>query len=341
MSAIQFPKKNNLEWLRLFFAWQVVFVHMSEHFRIPIPEIIHHFPGVPAFFFVSGFLIYASYLNAPNRSYFENRFLRLFPGLLAVTTGGLIVLLVARGIGDLGNNFNTYLGWFIAQITLGQAYNPALFRDVGIGVINGSLWSITTEILFYLAVPFLVFLESRFRQTVLVATVFSLTVWAIGPEFLNATIYRDKTVFNVLELTPIVWGWMFGVGILAAANHERLQSISRYFYFLAIPLAYMIFEGNGVVFGSKGNNIGPIYFLCYVGLIYWIAFRTPYVRLPFDISYGTYIWHVPVINLLLVLNNPNPALLLSLTCCLAFLSWFLIEKPALSLKRRSIHAVVR
>jgi len=69
------------------FRGQVVFVHAAEHLNFAIPAIIGHFPGVPAFFFVSGFLIYASYLNAPGRRYFENRFLRLFPALVFCNIG--------------------------------------------------------------------------------------------------------------------------------------------------------------------------------------------------------------------------------------------------------------
>jgi peptidoglycan/LPS O-acetylase OafA/YrhL len=85
---IAFPRNNNLEWLRLIFAAQVVLVHVAEHLKMEIPSFIKHFPGVPAFFFVSGFLIYASYLNAPGRRYFENRFLRIYPALVLVTLGG-------------------------------------------------------------------------------------------------------------------------------------------------------------------------------------------------------------------------------------------------------------
>jgi peptidoglycan/LPS O-acetylase OafA/YrhL len=155
INYINFPRKNNLEWLRLIFAMQVVLAHTSNHLEsaFKLPRFISNFPGVPAFFFVSGFLIYSSYHNSPNNRYFENRFLRLFPGLVLVTIGGGGVILFAQGWDSLLNNTSTFIYWFLSQITLGQAYNPELFRTVGIGVINGSLWTITTEILFYLSVP--------------------------------------------------------------------------------------------------------------------------------------------------------------------------------------------
>ncbi|QTR46419.1 acyltransferase [Thiothrix litoralis] len=155
-NIIKFPKENNLELLRLIFALQVVISHMSSHMEFPIPSFISYFPGVPAFFFVSGLLIYTSYLNAPGKKYITNRFLRLFPGLLIVTAGGILLILFAKGYPFIRENLPIIITWSFSQITIGQAFNPSIFRDIGVGVINGSLWTITVEIIFYLVVPIIV-----------------------------------------------------------------------------------------------------------------------------------------------------------------------------------------
>lgn len=336
-----FPRKNNLEWLRLIFAMQVVFSHASSHFSstFPLPGVISNFPGVPAFFFVSGFLIYSSYLNSPGKRYFENRFLRLFPGLVLVTIGGGGVILFAQGWDSLLNNTSTFFFWFISQVTLGQAYNPELFRSVGVGVINGPLWTITTEILFYLSVPVIVWLEKRFRFAVIVLIVLSLFAYAVGPLLLNGKLYRNKTFFDVLALTPIVWGWMFGLGIIAVKYFENIKSLMKYIPVLIIPIVVMVFWGEGLLFQSAGNRLGFLYFICYAALVLWFAFWLPIVTLPFDFSYGTYIWHAPIINLLLVIKIPSMTLAISLTVLIAALSWFFVEKPMLKLKHRSIRPV--
>ena len=335
----EIPKNNNLEWLRLLFALQVVIGHASSHMQFPIPEWVGHFPGVPAFFFVSGFLIYASYLNAPGRIYFENRFLRLFPGLLFVTLGGFAVLLVAKGWQDVAAHGSTYLVWFFSQITLGQAYNPAHFRDVGVGVINGSLWTLTTEILFYLAVPVIVWAERQFRFVLGALVVLSYALYVAGPQIWTTAIYRDKTLYSFVELTPLVWGWMFGIGIFAAKYFDQLARWIRFLPLALIPLLWMIYGGDGALWGSSGNRVGLLYFVSYAALILWLAFGLPYVRLKLDLSYGVYIWHMPVINLLLVLAIHSTALTVGLTFTMAVISWFFVEKPALRLKRRSIHVV--
>ncbi len=337
--SIVFPRNNNFEWLRLIFATQVVLSHTASHLGLALPTIIGHFPGVPAFFFVSGFLIYASYLNAPGRRYFENRFLRLYPGLLFVTLGGAVVPLVAHGWTDLFDNLMNYTTWFFAQTTLGQAYTPGLFRDVGVGVVNGSLWTLTTEILFYLAVPIIVWMEQRFRFTVIVLLALSFTFYTMGPLVFSAKFYRDKTINDVLALTPVAWGWMFATGILAVKHFEHLQRWLPHMPWVVVPLAAMIFVGDGLLFGSAGNRLGLIYFVCYVSLVLWFAFATPFVRLNVDLSYGAYVWHMPVINLLLVLAIPSAWMAVLLTFLIATLSWFLVEKPALKLKHQSLKSV--
>ena len=339
---IIFPKKNNLEWLRLIFASQVVLSHLSVYLKFKIPSIINHFPGVPAFFFVSGFLIYASFINGHTRSYFENRFLRLYPALLFVTLGGGIVALFAHGFSDLINHFPTYVIWFFAQTTLGQAYNPELFRDIGVGVINGSLWTITTEILFYFFVPIIASLEKKFSHIVPILIIVSFLFYAIFPFVWNTPVYRNKTFYDIIALTPITWGWMFGFGILAVKNFESIKQWLPYFPLAAIPITIMIVMGSlhpDYLFSSSNNRMGLIYFVFYVCLITWIAFAIKPISLKFDLSYGVYIWHVPVINLMITLNIINFPLTIILIYSIAALSWFFIEKPFLKLKRESLKVV--
>jgi peptidoglycan/LPS O-acetylase OafA/YrhL len=117
-----------------------------------------------------------------------------------------------------------------------------------------------------------------------------------------------------------------------------VQRYLRYFPIAVIPLAAMMLWGDGVFFGTITNRVGIAYFVCYICLVLWIAFALPYVRLSFDLSYGCYVWHMPIINLLLVLVIPSMPLAVILTFSIAALSWFLVEKPALKLKRQSLKA---
>jgi peptidoglycan/LPS O-acetylase OafA/YrhL len=56
-----------------------------------------------------------------------------------------------------------------------------------------------------------------------------------------------------------------------------------------------------------------------------------------DFSYGLYLYHMPVINVLLFLGlfsvAANAALAIALSLCAAAFSWYAVEKPALRYKK--------
>ncbi|UNK78553.1 acyltransferase [Sphingopyxis granuli] len=336
--SARFPRNNNLEWLRVLFALQVVIGHCHAHLGLPLPLLLRHFPGVPAFFFVSGFLIYASHQNAGGLRYFQNRFLRLFPALLFVTLGGLVVVALSKGMNFVAGNSGTIFAWFIAQITLGQAYNPSIFRDIGVGVINGSLWTITTEILFYIMVPVIVWLERYNRHSVAILTLLSFVFYAFGSLLMEGTILAGQPLWRYFWITPLVWGWMFGFGMLAFKHYRLIASRMHFLPLVLAPMLVLILvNAGGPWLNTIGQELGIAYFVCYAMLIFYLAFGTPYLPLPFDLSYGIYIWHMPIINLLIVKGLPYPWIAMLATVALAAFSWFAIEKPALRLKRKTIH----
>ena len=59
-----------------------------------------------------------------------------------------------------------------------------------------------------------------------------------------------------------------------------------------------------------------------------------------DFSFGIYIYHMPVINVLLEIGsggkNYSFFIMLAVISILAYLSWKLVERPALSLKRKPV-----
>lgn len=339
-ATLSFPRENNLGLLRFVFALQVVLVHAAEHVGGSVHPVIRAFPGVPAFFFVSGFLIYASYQHAPGRVYFTNRFLRLFPGLLFVTLGGLGVVLTARGVDDLILNASEYLLWLLAQLSLGQAYNPSLFRGVGVGVINGSLWTITTEIIFYLLVPLIAHIEKKFSHVVVVFGAVSFVVYSVGGQAFDQTVYGDKTLFDVMSITPLVWGWMFAAGVLAVKHYEQVAAWFRYVPYACFAMIVLVVgDWEGGILAARDNRIGLLYFAAYILVVLYFAFAVRAIRLKTDLSYGLYVWHMPLVNLVLVLGWPRSALLVVvLSIGMAVLSWRLVERPALRQKRETLNA---
>jgi peptidoglycan/LPS O-acetylase OafA/YrhL len=93
---------------------------------------------------------------------------------------------------------------------------------------------------------------------------------------------------------------------------------------------------DSVFFASYGNRLGLIYFIWYCSVIVYLGFGIRVLKLDFDISYGVYIWYMVVINFFLVFGHYSDFGVVVITLLMASFSRFVIEKPALELKKSSI-----
>ena len=80
-NKVSFNNHNNFDLVRLFAALQVAICHSAGHFGYQnfAITLLGYFPGVPIFFFVSGFLIYSSYEKSkenqkPLINFYQKRF---------------------------------------------------------------------------------------------------------------------------------------------------------------------------------------------------------------------------------------------------------------------------
>ena len=110
--------------------------------------------GVTVFFVLSGFLIGYRYLGRPGalRTYFVNRFARIYPLYFLLTTLTLALL-------HYGRHQPFVVGQYLLNITLLRG----LFeQDVYSGIAQG--WSLTVEEMFYVSAPLAFWLIRRNRQ---------------------------------------------------------------------------------------------------------------------------------------------------------------------------------
>lgn len=359
-------RQNNFDLIRLLAAAQVVLAHAIGHTdlkdQLPawgrrIFEALMLFPGVPVFFVISGFLIARSYEKNPSdlAGYFWRRGLRIFPALWICLFFTLVTL---GAFGFLGMDFlfsKNFAVWLLGQVSFCQFYNPEHFRGFGIGVANGALWTITVELQFYIFVPILYFLTRGVRSGTrlaggIMALLFfvSFAVFCVmdhqvnGPDgFTGAPI-----LYKLLHVTLIPHLWMFLLGISIHRNFARLEPwiAGNAPYYL---LAFGVFTALQSTFISERTL--PFY-LAYLPSRILLAFATiacAYSLRPLsqkllggtDISYGVYIYHSIVINVVvqlgLMTSMLSVAIVYAVSVIAALLSWHFIEKPALACKSTS------
>lgn len=337
---------NNLDLVRLFAAIQVVLTHAFTHLHTNATwqKWMGVLPGVPIFFFISGFLIYRSYVKSESiKNFFLNRFLRIYPALWVCLFLSVLSLFLVGYLSLAHIAVPSFWVWILAQSTFFQFFNPEFLRGFGVGALNGSLWTISLELQFYVLTPIVFWIVSKHR--ILFPILLSL--------FLLANAIKDVMPFHGVLLkcymvTFVPWFGMFLLGAWLSTRLDVVQSILRIrlLYIIALLGAadYVCYQF-GLVIG--GNEINAISFVFLVLLILKVSYTKPDLSRQLlhnnDISYGVYIYHMPIINLMIFLGLLGGLqwvfVVVVLVCVMAALSWFLVEKPVLSLKKRTIRLI--
>lgn len=293
---------------------------------------------MPIFFVISGFLISASWQRTPTTTnYVIRRTARIFPGLWCCI---IATAAVAAGFGFLGPIGQT-LTWLVTQMA-GLIYTPSYMTGFGVGAYNTSLWTIPIELQFYVVLPILLVLAARLRIGRVALPIGFVAFLAIA--------------------TALYWTWLPPLG----SSETGLQKLVRYSF---VPHFYMFLAGATIreyglhrtkIFAGAGLwwLLGYAVYLAIVPhdplhhpvgaigsrLILSAAVISCAYTLPelanktlrnVDISYGIYIYHGLLINILIQLGymHRQTGLLIVViaTVAIATLSWFGIEKPVLKL----------
>lgn len=341
-------RENNFDFLRFVFALIVV----CEHCIVLVDNnllaekgwtyVFDTYIAICGFFVISGFLVTKSLLSSNNlHDYLEKRARRLLPAYVTVIV--LCTLLLSL-ISELpyGLYFSSVetLKYFLSNISFLNFLHPTLpgvFSEHYIPAVDGALWTIKIEVGFYLLLPLIVFVINR-RRT------FSKGLLWLFSFYFASVLFRQLFIY---------WGSQLNSRLIMDLSHQLPGFLS---YFLSGALLFVVYE-----FFLKHKNIivlialpvflierhfdwevlRPIALAC---MVIYVAFSFSFLN-RFgkygDISYGIYIFHFPIIQVLISLGfyNGNPLLAFLMTvlivCVVGFLSWHLIEKRFLSQSRRN------
>jgi peptidoglycan/LPS O-acetylase OafA/YrhL len=308
--------------------------------------------GVALFFVMSGMLVYRSCARCyetgrPLRHYFLNRFLRVAPliYLYAIVTPIFLVAIGALALHALASK--GMLLWQAGNLALIPVVHPHELRHFGVGVVNGSLWTIPAEVSFYLLCPLLYRIERRFGLRGLTAATIALALVGTVQRWACETYFPESTITKALTITFLPYFLFFGLGVLASRFWQRLpQSLG-----LAVGCAVFYLLVRNSVFHLDRLGPGPAWRLVWgVPMAYAFIYLGSYgprflAELPRkigDLSYGVYVWHMVVINSFLyfgvrerLAGAPASAAITAVgaaTVALALCSWWFVERNALKLK---------
>jgi len=343
-------RHNNFDVIRLLAALQVAFLHAAVHLNVAVPmpllQFIGHFPGVPIFFYISGLLVISSVTRHPLGEYAEKRAKRVFPALW-VAFGLALLLLIAFGqIGSKEVSSPTFWAWVFTQVTVFQVFNPDMFRDFGVGVINGSLWTIPVEIGFYVLLPIVFWLSRGSRR--------ALTLLLIGGAVLSFPLYiatkgAGSLMLKIVYVSPFAHFWLFALGSLTFIHLDKIMGVMdrlrSYPLGWIYPLALYIAFATGVLPmlpAPAGEAIGSVLLCLAILSLGLVAPDVSKILRGNDISYGLYLYHMLAVNAALALGYSGPLAMcavLGASIVTAYASWNLLEARVLGRDRHSPDAI--
>lgn len=330
---------NNFDLLRLILATLVVFEHaylvgleplQTDLLGIPIDAQM----AVQGFFVVSGYLIFQSWERASDwRDYMFKRIRRIYPAYFSVVVAMAVVgvFLTSRDI--IGYFASTewvrYLAANLVFLNFLQPTLPGVFADNAVSMVNGPLWTIKIEVMFYLSVPVLALLGRRFRTAWVLAAFYVVSfLWADFFSQLYAS--EGRTIYlKLAKQLPGQLSFFVGGGILFY-YFDFFKRYAHWFALGAVTILLARFNSEIMVLRWLYPAALAIIVIYFAEILRYLGNFGRYG----DLSYGLYILHYPVLQILAAATLfASPGLTYvagcALSVALAYLSWHVVEKPAL------------
>lgn len=348
------PRSNAIGFLRWGLALMVIFSHAG-----PIAGFYgghdlgtqwsdeQSFGGVAigGFFFLSGFLITRSKLRVGSTfRYLWHRFLRIFPGFLTVLLVTAYVLAPVTWFW----RYRTWDGFWNAtsespftyvwnNITLimnqvniaGAGAGLPLQTTTGALNWNGSAWTLAYEFGAYLLVAVLGVFGALANRKVAAITAWSIIGLSLLQWFGISGIWKIWPVFSDYRLMLLMAP--FAMGMLFQLYPNRIPIDDRLGVFMVIVAVVTYGKGGWLVLGQYAFSYA----------LMWFAIRAQFLRnwdRKADYSYGLYLigWPLTFAATYFDLERFGwlgfMIVVVGLAHLYAFLSWRLIESPAMSLK---------
>jgi peptidoglycan/LPS O-acetylase OafA/YrhL len=301
--------------------------------------------GVYLFFVLSGYLLYWPFAReawgghgpVDLRRYALNRALRILP----LYYGVVIILLIVQNGGGTWHLWSTHL-------LFAESFSNGTLLSV-----DGVMWSLVSELHFYIALPFIAFgLAWVARGSLRRGAIALATLW-VGSLLLRYFTFLHHPQYSSLlrYQLPSVFSY-FGFGMLLALlrlSWERRRpswvrgplAYSDVWMLAAVPLWLLVVHdygwellGGAASFLMVGACVLPLRKGLLLRALEWRVLAFIGVC-----SYSLYLWHVPIINHIWSASwvHSFPALLAvtgPLSIGAAIVSYLVIESPFLRLRRR-------
>ncbi|MBI5529691.1 MAG: acyltransferase [Deltaproteobacteria bacterium] len=339
------PRENNFDLIRLICASVVCLFHAHVLSGVPalspFSSVFAAVHPVQCFFVISGILITGSWDRSKSVSDFAVRRLRrVYPAYVLSIVGFacLLSLFSIHGARDyfFSFDFARYLGWNALFLNFLKPSLPGVFSGNPEQAVNGALWTLKVEVMFYCAVPVLAWLFGRFNRLVLIVGLY-LASCVYLVLFVHLSRETGRGVYA--ELARQLPGQMSYClsGALVFFHFEFFRKHAKFCLIAGLAAYVLSFRFEWLIF-VKPMGLALV--------VFFVAYCLPLlsrIKLPGDYSYGIFIFHYPIVQIAVAkgyFKDGDPWLVslaaLATAFSLAVLSWHGLEKR---FTKRSSHPV--
>ena len=339
-------KNNNFDIMRLLAAWMVLFSHSFTLYDGSSDVFVRCMQysscsgiALNIFFVISGYLITQSYIYRKDIKIFTiSRMLRLLPGLIIVVLLSIFVLgaiVTTKPLGEYFTDVDTYKYLRCILIFPLKYTLPGVFEDIPYkGIVNGSLWTLEIEVRCYILIAILGFF-SLLRANI----IFLITALCFAINILLNIFPEYPRYILIFKYSALVTDSRLFLAFLAGSSLYFLKDKIPY----TPKIFFIILIGDLVAwyyipFGQYVHILLLSYIIIYVALHLKPAIKLLHGT---DISYGVYIYAFPIQQTYMhYLGQTYGFSSFVVTTTIAtfifgYISWKIIEKPSLDLKKRS------
>lgn len=352
-------RSNSVNAIRLAFAGSIIVLHaitLGGYYEEMPKLIFHETVGtymLAGFFVISGYMITASRLASRNfGDYLWRRLLRIYPAWIASFTLVAVFLAplsrIIQGKSLSGYDWSSAAGYIYKNLLFvlkqfdihGTIPKDSIPVD---RVWNYSAWTLFFEFGLWMCIGILVLIAPK--KLLNAGIISGLVVFTLikvydklGPDNSSyTTVNHGRATGKVDGLMTLFeplarLGIFFFAGAVLYIYRDKIK-LSRLVFWICVVLSFVLaVVGYFHVFAA----LPWAYVIMYLGT----STRFSRVNFPNDYSYGTYIYAFPITQVLACVNENHHmpiwvfcTLAVLCTAPVAYASWHLVEKPAMSLKR--------
>lgn len=328
---------NNIGVIRYVLCLIVVMAHTAALCGVNLPCNGLVYPAVGGFFTLSGFLLFGSFQRKPELKYYlKKRANRILPPYIFIVLLCAFSLVLVSSLSWKGyftdSGFWKYIGANLSFLNFLHPDLPGVFDgdEFYNSAVNGSLWTMKCEWVCYLLVPFVFnYLNKHPGHARLV--IITLIAFCLAARFVLYEIGEVTNTMLYFTLGKQFGGTLVFFFIGSLLNLMYSQFVNRKLWILVITLT-TLFAASHYTEELYYLFIQPIIISILVIWFSVIGKWGYFLHNKPDFSYDLYLFHYPVIQLMVLWGIPNDfppfalfLIVIIIISVMSFLYWQTVE----------------